>query len=75
MLRSADAAAEAAVILRSEHFAAPAHQLVFEAVMRLADAGDPVDPASVLAELFRGRDAEQGRGDRGWGRRRRSCTR
>ena len=53
MLRSADAAAEASVILRSEHFSAPAHQLVFEAVMRLADAGDPVDPASVLAELFR----------------------
>jgi replicative DNA helicase len=53
MLRSADAAAEAAVTLRPEHFATPSHQLVFEAVMRLADAGDPVDPASVLAELFR----------------------
>lgn len=53
MLRSADAAAEAAAILRSGDFASPAHQLVFEAVMRLADAGNPVDPASVLAELFR----------------------
>ena len=53
MLRSAAAAAEAAVILRAEHFAVPAHQLVFEAVMRLADAGGPVEPASVLAELFR----------------------
>lgn len=53
MLRSADAAAEASAILRSEHFAAPAHQLVFEAVMRLADAGEPVEPASVLTELFR----------------------
>jgi replicative DNA helicase len=53
MLGSAAAVAEAAAILGSEHFASPAHQLVFEAVMRLADAGDPVDPASVLAELFR----------------------
>ena len=51
--RSADAAAEALAILRSGDFARPAHQLVFEAVMRLADAGDPVEPASVLAELFR----------------------
>ena len=53
VIQSGEAAGEAAAIVTSAHFAAPAHQLIFEAVMRLADVGDPVEPASVLAELAR----------------------
>ena len=53
VIQSGEAAGEAAAILTPGHFAIPAHQLIFEAVMRLADAGDPVEPASVLAELAR----------------------
>jgi replicative DNA helicase len=48
---SADAALEAASILTDSHFSDGAHANVFAAVMRLADAGDPVGPAAVLAEL------------------------
>ena len=53
MIRSADAAAEALGILRSDHFGAPAHQLVFEAIARLSESGQPVEPASVMQELSR----------------------
>lgn len=51
VIQSADAAREASAILTAEHFASPAHQLVYEAVMRLTDDGQPVEPASVLADL------------------------
>ena len=51
MILSSAAAHEAAAILGPQHFAKVAHQIVFEAVMRLADAGQPVEPASVLSEL------------------------
>lgn len=53
VIQSAANAAEAAALLRPEQFDSPAHHLVFEAVMRLADAGDPIEPASVLTELAR----------------------
>ena len=48
---SAGDAIEAAGILSDNHFSDGAHANVFAAVMRLADAGDPVDPASVLSVL------------------------
>jgi replicative DNA helicase len=53
MIQSSGAAQEAMTALRPEYFAYPAHQHVFEAVMRLADAGNPVEPAAVMAELAR----------------------
>lgn len=37
--------------LRAEHFAAPDHQLVFNAVMALADEGQPVNVTSVTSYL------------------------
>ena len=37
--------------LRAEHFAAPDHQLVFNAVMALADEGQPVNVLSVTSYL------------------------
>jgi len=51
VIQSPEHAAEAITVLTAAHFDLPAHQLVFEAVIRLADAGDPVEPASVMAEL------------------------
>lgn len=52
-IRSDDGAAEALAILRPEYFSRSAHRVVFEAVQRLADAGDPVEPMSVMSELTR----------------------
>jgi replicative DNA helicase len=58
VISSAEAAAEAAAILRPEHFARSAHQVIFETVLALLDHGDPVkwpvEPAAVLGELHRG---------------------
>jgi len=51
VIQSSAAAHEAAAILGPHHFAKAAHQIVFEAALRLADAGQPVEPASVLSEL------------------------
>lgn len=51
VIQSAAAAHEAATILRPEHFARGAHEIVFRAAVKLADAGQPVEPASVLSEL------------------------
>lgn len=51
VIQSAAAAHEAAVTLRPEHFAHGAHEIVFRAALKLADAGQPVEPASVLSEL------------------------
>jgi replicative DNA helicase len=48
---SATAAHEAAAVLRPEHFRLGAHELVFRAALKLADGGQPVEPASVLSEL------------------------
>ena len=53
VIQSARAAEEAALIVSPEQFADASHQAVFTAVMRLADDGEPVDPASVLSELSR----------------------
>lgn len=52
-IQSPDAAAEALAVLRPEFFSRSAHRVVFEAVERLADHGDPVEPATVLSELAR----------------------
>lgn len=51
VLQSAEAAHEAAAILSPEHFRFGAHELVFRAAVKLADGGQPVEPASVLSEL------------------------
>ena len=68
VIQSSEAAGAAAAIITPAHFATPAHQLIFEAVMRLADAGDPVEPATVLAELARaGTLAKVGAQDMGTG--------
>jgi len=47
------AAEEAAATLRPEHFGIAAHRIVFEAVQRMSDAGQLIDPATVLDELTR----------------------
>lgn len=52
-IQSSDAAAQALALLRPEFFSRNAHRVVFEAVERLADAGDKVEPASVMTELAR----------------------
>jgi replicative DNA helicase len=68
-VQSARAAQEVALVLRPEMFARNAHRTVFEAVTRLADDGEPVDPAAVLTELARtgklGRAAGSGAGSGG----------
>jgi replicative DNA helicase len=50
---SARAAEVIGDIVRPEHFRKPAHGLILEAALALAERGDPVDPASVLGELTR----------------------
>jgi replicative DNA helicase len=47
------AAAEALAVLVPQDFPRNVHQVVFEAVERLADAGEPVGPVSVMSELAR----------------------
>lgn len=54
VIQSAAAAQEAAAILRPEHFARAAHETVFRAAADLADAGQPVELASVLSVLAAG---------------------
>lgn len=57
------AAETAAGLVKPEHFAKPAHSLVYEAVVNLLDNGQPVSPAAVLDELTRtGRADKVGRG-------------
>jgi replicative DNA helicase len=48
--RGADAITD---LLRPKHFWLPAHQIIFEAVTRLAEAGCPVSPVTVLTDLTR----------------------
>ena len=48
---SARAAEAIGDVVRPEHFRKPAHGLILEAALALAERGDPVDPASVLGEL------------------------
>ncbi len=50
-VQSSAAAAEALAVLASRDFPRNVHRVVFEAVERLANAGQPVEPASVLSEL------------------------
>jgi replicative DNA helicase len=57
------AAETAASLVRPEHFARPAHSLVYEAVVDLVESGRPVSAAAVLDELTRtGRADKVGRG-------------
>lgn len=57
------AAETAASLVRPEHFARPAHSLVYEAVVSLVENGRPVSPAAVLDELTRtGRADKVGHG-------------
>jgi len=50
-IQSAAATLEAAATLSPENFASGSHETVFRAAVKLADAGQPVEPASVLSEL------------------------
>lgn len=50
-IQSSAAATEALALLGPQHFRRSAHQVIFEAVERLADEGKPVEPASVMTEL------------------------
>ena len=52
-IQSPEGAAEALALLHPAMFSCNVHQLVFEAVRRLSDAGNPVDPTTVLGELAR----------------------
>jgi replicative DNA helicase len=52
-IQSTAAAQEAIGLLRADQFSYAAHFHVFTAITRLAGNGEPVDPASVLAELAR----------------------
>ncbi len=52
-IQSAAGAAEALAVLKPQHFRRGAHRAVFDAVQHLADAGDPVEPMSVMSELAR----------------------
>jgi replicative DNA helicase len=51
VIQAAAAAHEASVILRPEHFAKGAHEIVFRTAMKLADDGQPVEVGTVLSEL------------------------
>ena len=52
-IQSAPGAHEAAALLSPHHFREGSNEAVFKAVMKLADAGEPVEPASVMSELAR----------------------
>ncbi|HEY2087877.1 MAG TPA: DnaB-like helicase C-terminal domain-containing protein [Mycobacterium sp.] len=54
-VQSARAAGELALTLAPEHFRDHSCAAAYAAALRLAEAGDPVDPASVLGELSRTR--------------------
>jgi replicative DNA helicase len=43
-------------VVRPEHFWRPAHQVIYGAALRLAEAGQPVDPVAVLSEITRAGD-------------------
>src|SRR5690242_15402646 len=53
MLLSRDAIADAIEIVRNEHFYKPAHAHVFDAIVTLYGAGEPVDPVTVAEALDR----------------------
>ncbi len=53
MLLSREAIADAVEILEPEHFYRPAHGHVFEAVLSLYSAGEPIDAVTVAEELRR----------------------
>ena len=53
MLLSADAASECLVALSADQFFRGGHQIIFETIAAMADAGQPADPVTVKAELER----------------------
>jgi replicative DNA helicase len=53
MLLSRDAIADAIEIVRPEHFYKPAHAHIFDAIVTLYGAGEPVDPVTVAEVLDR----------------------
>jgi replicative DNA helicase len=59
MLMSKDAIADAVELIRPEDFYSPAHQLIYETVLRLYSRGEPADAVTVNAELVRRRDIER----------------
>lgn len=53
LMLSREAMADVIEILEPEHFYSPAHGHVFEAILSLYGAGQPVDPVTVAEELTR----------------------
>lgn len=53
MLLSREAIADAVEILEPEHFYRPAHAHVYDAILSLYSAGDPIDAVTVAEELAR----------------------
>src|SRR5258708_1893909 len=53
MFLSRDAIADAIEIVRPEHFYKPAHAHIFDAIVTLYGAGEPVDPVTVAEVLDR----------------------
>ncbi len=53
MLLSREAIADAVEVLESEHFYRPAHGHVYEAILSLYSAGEPIDAVTVAEELRR----------------------
>jgi replicative DNA helicase len=50
-IQGSNAAADALAVLRPDHFGTNVHRVVFEAVQRLADAGQPVGLTTVMSDL------------------------
>lgn len=53
MLSSRDVCRDVVDVLTSADFYRPAHELIFEAIVRLDGTGEPADPITVAAELDR----------------------
>ncbi|MFE4581734.1 replicative DNA helicase [Streptomyces chartreusis] len=51
MLLSKDAIGEVTAILKPDHFAAPKHEMIYQAILAVDIKGEPVDPITVTAEL------------------------
>lgn len=62
MLLSSRAVADVLALVRGAHFAVPKHEVIFDAIARLAETGAPVDVVSVTDELIRAGQLQQAGG-------------
>jgi hypothetical protein len=51
ILAAGDIPVEVLALVEESDFYRPAHRVVWRAILRLADCGDPIDPVTVLGEL------------------------